>query len=278
MAVAASRGRLMPQPLPDRIAVVATFYPIAHFTQAVGGERVAVATLVGRGVEPHEYEPTARDRATVANANLFIIHGGSVDAWAGKMAAQLQTITVVAVSPASTDPHTWLDPLLARQMVTTIRDALIQIAPRERAFFEDTAARYLGRLAILDEDYRTALSSCRQKEFITSHDAFGVLAARYGLRAIPIAGLSPEEEPSLKQLSDIATLAKRKGHTTVFMESLASPKLAETIAREASASVQMLNPLEGLTTEEEARGATYLSIMRENLQALARALRCDDEK
>src|SRR3989338_10794563 len=142
MAVAASRGRLMPQPLPDRIAVVATFYPIAHFTQAVGGERVAVATLVGRGVEPHEYEPTARDRATVANANLFIIHGGSVDAWAGKMAAQLQTITVVAVSPASTDPHTWLDPLLARQMVTTIRDALIQIAPRERAFFEDTAARY----------------------------------------------------------------------------------------------------------------------------------------
>jgi zinc transport system substrate-binding protein len=109
---------------------------------------------------------------------------------------------------------------------------------------------------------------------VTSHAAFGYLAARYGLHQVAITGLDPEAEPSARRLASLAELVRRSGTGTVFFERLVSPKLAETVAREAGATAAVLDPIEGLTPSESQSGATYLSLMRQNLAALRLALRC----
>ena len=109
---------------------------------------------------------------------------------------------------------------------------------------------------------------------MTTHAAFGYLARRYRLEQIPITGLSPEVEPTPRELEEVVDRVRDAKATTVFFETLVSPRLAETVARETGAATAVLNPLEGLSEDELERGADYLSVMRENLRALRRGLGC----
>jgi zinc transport system substrate-binding protein len=130
------------------------------------------------------------------------------------------------------------------------------------------------QLDSLDADFRDGLADCEQDTIVTNHAAFGYLAAAYGLRQEPIAGLEPETEPSAKRMAELKDLVEREGITTIFTEELVSPKVADTLAREAGVRTQVLFTLEGLTAEEKAAGKDYLSLMRENLDALRSALGC----
>lgn len=159
----------------------------------------------------------------------------------------------------------WLDPVLFARVVRRIGDVLGRRGPG------DALAQ---RVLALDRAYRRGLAQCARREFVTSHAAFGYLAARYGLRQVPITGLDPEAEASPRKLAELARLVRREHISTVFFERLVSPKLAGTVAREAGATTAVLDPIEGLTPAEVARGATYLSVMRRNLAALRKALRC----
>jgi zinc transport system substrate-binding protein len=163
------------------------------------------------------------------------------------------------------DPHVWLDPVRFAVIVEEIGGAL----HRPRA-----AARVAARLHALDLAYRQGLARCRRHDIVTSHAAFGYLAQRYGLRQIALTGLSPEAEPSPRDLQRLVDLVEASGATTVFFESLVSPKLAQTVAREARASTAVLDPIEGLTKDEVSAGADYLSVMRRNLATLRKALGC----
>jgi zinc transport system substrate-binding protein len=126
----------------------------------------------------------------------------------------------------------------------------------------------------LDREYRRGLAHCARREFVTSHAAFGYLAARYQLHQIPITGIDPESEPSPQRLRNLIRLVRREHVTTVFFERLVSPRLAETVARDAGAKAAVLDPIEGLTRSEQEHGETYLSLMRQNLQQLRSALGC----
>jgi zinc transport system substrate-binding protein len=126
----------------------------------------------------------------------------------------------------------------------------------------------------LDREYRTGLAHCARREFVTSHAAFGYLAARYHLRQIPITGIDPESEPSPQRLQSLIALVRREHVSTVFFERLVSPRLAETVARDAGAKAAVLDPIEGLTPSEEAHSDTYFTLMRRNLQQLRGALAC----
>ena len=126
----------------------------------------------------------------------------------------------------------------------------------------------------MDTEYKQGLSSCEGKNIITSHAAFGYLAAAYGLNQVPIAGLSPDAEPSPRQLADIAKFAKDNQVKYIFFESLVSPKLSQTIATEVGAQTLVLNPIEGLSEEEMSHGKTYFSVMQDNLTNLRTALQC----
>ena len=123
-------------------------------------------------------------------------------------------------------------------------------------------------------DYREGLAECERRELVTTHDAFGYLADRYELEALPITGLSPEGEPSPQDLESAIDLVEARGVTTVFTEPLLSPEVGETVAREAGATTAVLDPLEGLTDDELARGEDYFSVMESNLDALRAGLGC----
>jgi zinc transport system substrate-binding protein len=251
-----------------RTSVVAGFYPLAWAAQQVGGNGVDVENLTPSGAEPHDLELAPRDVAEVQRADvvLYLSHDfqpavqRAVDGARGKRVDVLSGLAL-----RGDDPHVWLDPALFARVVERIGAALG--TPKR-------AARLVARLRALDREYRTGLASCERRDFVTSHAAFGYLAERYGLRQIPITGVDPESEPSPKRLRSLIDLVRRERITTVFFERLVSPRLAETIARDAGAKARVLDPIEGLTESEQRRGDDYFTLMRRNLRALRVALAC----
>ena len=159
-------------------------------------------------------------------------------------------------------------------MTEKITAGFVSIDPVNKQFYEANAKNLMDRLAGLDLEFRTSLADCKQTNIVTSHSAFRYLASRYGLRQVSISGLSPDEEPSPRQLANVAQFAKMNNVKYIFFETLVSPKLAETVAREIGASVLVFNPLEGITHEEEAGGKDYFSVQKENLKNLKIALEC----
>ncbi|MBI2216193.1 MAG: zinc ABC transporter substrate-binding protein [Candidatus Rokubacteria bacterium] len=287
----------------ERLVVVATFYPLHEFARQVGGDRVEVTTLVPAGVEPHDWEPSPQDVARLERARVFIYNGAGLEPWVGKLleAARASSRVIVNTTervPLRTadlpghdddkhrlesqgqrgwqapDPHVWLDPLLAQIQVEAIRAGLAEAAPASAATFEASARAVAGELSGLHRELERGLADCARREVVTSHAAFGYLAARYRLTVVPIMGLAPEAEPSPAELARIVRFARRRQVRAVFSETLVSPKLAETLSREIGARTLVLNPIEGLTKEDAAAGKNYLSLMRDNLQSLRAGLEC----
>jgi zinc transport system substrate-binding protein len=139
---------------------------------------------------------------------------------------------------------------------------------------EQAASRLVARLQELDADYHEGLATCERHEIVTSHEAFAYLAQRYGLEQIPITGLSPEAEPQPADLARVVDLVDERGVTTIYYETLVSPRIAETVARETGAETAMLDPIEGLTPAQIANGEGYFTRMRANLRALEEGLGC----
>lgn len=274
----------------DKLSVAASFYPLAHFAEQIGGKYTTVTQITPSGVEPHEYEPTARDVATILESDILLLNGGGVDTWAEKLVEEFTKKggTVVRMSDSiefvkasesggieSLDPHIWLDPLLAQKEVSLMGRAFAEKDRGHAQFYMSDATVYGNTLKALNVRFTNGLRTCESRDLVVAHDAFGYLGTRYELNIFPIAGLSPEEEPSPKQMADVAKLAREKKVKTIFFETLASPKLAETIADEVNVGTSVLNPIEGLTNEERARGATYVTVMDENLASLRVALDCE---
>ena len=254
--------------------VVASFYPVAYAAQRVGGPSVKVHDLTPAGVEPHDLEITTREVDRMEDADLVLYVGGGFQP-AVEDVAKRWVDDPVDVRPASVrasdDPHFWLDPVVYRESVDVIARALatrgVDGVPARRRAFDD-------ELAALDREMRATLSTCDRRTIVTSHAAFDHLATRYGLREEPITGLSPESEPDAGRMASLADLVGRTGTTTIFTESLVSPRVARALAREAGVRTAVLNPLEGLSASERRAGDDYVSVMRRNLAMLASALGC----
>ena len=279
-ALAVLAGTLEPAAAADRPLVVASIYPLYEFARAVAGDRAEVVALVPPGVEPHDWEPAPQDVVRIHKAKLFVYNGAGLEPWVEKLSRELGargTLSVRAterVSLRATDPHVWLDPLRAQTQVESIRAALTRIDPAGTAVYAAQGQAYLARLAALDARFTEGLRRCARRDVVTTHAAFGYLTARYGLTQVPIQGLAPEAEPSPADLARLVRLARERNVRYVFFETLVSAKLAETLAREVGAKTLVLNPIEGLTREEQAAGKTYLSLMEDNLRNLRTALDC----
>ena len=275
----------------DGLSIVASFYPLSEAAARVGGPLVAVTNLTPPGVEPHDLELDPEQVAEIAGADLVLYLGegfqpavqDAVDVVAeGEHVDLLQGIgdtgsTSEPGEPSAgdvVDPHVWLDPVLMRRIVDRIAETLNRLDPSHATGFRTRADAFDADLAELNEEYRSGLSSCSRRVLVTSHAAFGYLADRYGLSQEPITGLSPEAEPDPERLAQLAEDVQRTGTTTIFTETLVSPKVAQTLAREAGVTTAVLNPLEGLTKQQVQAGDDYLSVMRSNLAALRRGLDC----
>lgn len=274
--------------------VVAGHYPMAWLSEQVGGEGVTVRTLARPGAEPHDVELTPRQIADIGRADLVVYIKGlqpAVDKAVGERAADRALDAASAVRPlplpdtdghehdrdhdhergASYDPHLWLDPSRMAALATALGERLAKADPAGAAGYRANAEATAERLTALDEEFQAGLRGCKQRTMVTAHAAFGYLADRYGLRQIPIAGIDPAGEPSPGRLAELTGQVRRTGVTTVFTETLVSPKVAQTLAREAGVRTATLDPVEGLA---EGSGDDYLSLMRKNLQTLRTALEC----
>ena len=267
-------------PTPQKLQVTTSFYPLYFFTGEIAKDMAKVINITPAGAEPHDYEPTTQDIANMENSALLIINGGSLETWGDKVKDNLKKKDVLIVSAAegldalNEDPHVWLDPQLAILEVRKIAKAMETIDPVNKTVYESNAFSLEKRLEVLDESFRQGLSRCRQKDIVTSHTAFGYIAARYGFKQVSIAGLTPDEEPSPRQLAEVANFAKANNLKFIFFETLLSSRLSETIATEIGAKTLVFNPLEGLTPEEENKGEDYFSVQMRNLANLKIALEC----
>jgi zinc transport system substrate-binding protein len=248
--------------------VVAGFYPLAFAAEQIGGRDADVRNLTPPGVEPHDLELSGKDVRAIADAKTVLYLGDGFqpaleDAIDATSSEGVDLLT--AVDARDEDAHVWLDPLRYAQMALRIGDVLGRRLEAER---------FAARLRALDAEFRKGLADCGRRELVTSHAAFGYLAERYGLTQVPITGRSPEAEPTPRDLEDVVRRVREAGATTVVFETLVSPRLAETVAREVGADTAVLDPLEGLTDDEAAAGRDYFAVMRSNLAALRKGLGC----
>jgi zinc transport system substrate-binding protein len=280
------------------VSVVASFYPIEFAVQQIGGDHVAVTSLTKPGTEPHDVELSPKDVASVAEAGLVVYAKGfqpavdtAVDQEGGQHAfdvapvadldlaappeadAQGDTHTAAPQDTAAAkDPHFWLDPQRYAAVATAIGQRLGEADHANAATYTRNATAFTGKLAALDAEFRTTLASCARKDLVTSHAAFGYLSERYGFTQVPIAGLSPDVEPSAAQLAQVADFVKAHGVTTIYAETLVEPAFAETVAKSTGARLATLDPIEGLTST--SAGHDYLEVMRSNLATLKAGQGC----
>jgi zinc transport system substrate-binding protein len=252
------------------VKVVAAFYPLAFAAKEIGGEGVEVTNLTPAGAEPHDLEVSPRQVQEVRSADLVLLLGHGFQPQLEDAAGAGSHVLRLLDTPGlhrftNGDPHVWLDPDRYALIAERIGKALHAAAP---------TTRFVAKLSRVDREYRKGLARCTRHEIVTSHEAFGYLAQRYGLKQVAITGLSPEAEPTPRALRHVVSVVRSSGATTVFFETLVSPRIAETVARETGTRTAVLDPIEGLTSTKAKRGEDYFSVMRSNLAHLRTALGC----
>ncbi|MGA8247268.1 MAG: metal ABC transporter substrate-binding protein [Nocardioides sp.] len=270
-----------------RPTVVTSFYPLYFLADDIAGRYNDVVDLTPPGVEPHEYELTVRQVAQIDEARLGFFEKGMAPSIDQAMANdspdhQLDVTSVVHLQSPSADyseervsdldPHFWQDPSLMATAARAFASAIAEADPTHAAYYRMRGERLAARLDRLDRAYARSLATCRVRTLVVSHDAFEYLGRRYHLDIVPIAGLEPDSEPSLQHLHDLAGLIQERHVTTVFFETLASPALARSLAGDLHIRTGVLDPIEGLTSVDSH--ATYLTLMRQNLAAIAHANGC----
>jgi zinc transport system substrate-binding protein len=284
----------------DKLEVIASFFPLYDFARHVGGDRAQVSSLIPVGIEPHDWEPTAQNIVALQNADMFIFNGAGFEGeWITQIETNLKVDTSTGIqlleggedeahqeeplgqedtAAVTTDPHIWLDPVLAKHQVEVIRDAFIQLDPESASYYRDNAARYISELELIDASIKSELlsSDCSLKDFIAFHDAFSYFANRYNLTQHSIQGISPEGGEILPQrIIQLRDLATQLGIDTIYSEDLVDPRLATVVANEIpNGRVLTLSPIEGVDKEELDQGIGYIQKMRENIDNLKVGLKC----
>jgi zinc transport system substrate-binding protein len=276
----------------DVISIEASFYPLQWMAQQVGGDRVEVASLAEPGAEPHDLELTPSDVADIADADVVVYLAGFQPA-VDDAVEQVDDAKVYDAAPAaeldltytpieegeeasdeagSTDPHFWLDPTRLAAVADDFASYLSDVDPENAEAYRDNAATLGEELATLDGEFEAGLASCANKDLVTSHISFGYLARRYGLNQVGITGLTPEDEPSPEELAAVSDFVEDNDVRTIYFETLVSPVIAESVARESGARTDVLDPIEGLN--DESQGNDYLEVMRANLANLKKGQPC----
>jgi zinc transport system substrate-binding protein len=280
-------------------SVAASFYPIEEIARRVVGDSGEVFSLTPSGNEAHGLELTAKQLDQLSSANFLFYIGEEFQPSVEKAAASLKGTTSIDLLGSLTmldakeekeedsdkdghddhahgehDPHVWLDPANMAKMTRTVEATLAKAMPDMAEQFKGNADSYVKELDQLGDDIDTGLKDCESRALVTSHDAFGYLAARANLTTVPIAGVNPEDEPSAKELEAIAAITKEQKASTIFFEVLLPEDLADTLAKSVGATTSLLDPIEGISTADLEAGSSYISIQRDNLARLAQGLRC----
>ncbi|KNF09535.1 ABC transporter zinc-binding lipoprotein ZnuA [Gottschalkia purinilytica] len=287
----------------SKVKIYASIYPLSYLTKEIGKDKVDLHTIVPAGVEVHDYELSLRQTGKIGESDLFIFNGAGMESWGEKTANNVKDKGVKTINASEyvdlldskeeenhkhendekhnhkdghshdgVDPHIWLNPLNMNEIGKQIKEALISIDKKNKDFYEKNYKELSEKLKGLDEKYNNTLKDKKKDTILVSHSAFGYLVNRYNIKQISVTGITPYAEPSPKTLANLIDIAKKEDIEYIFLEVLANPKSVEMISKEANLKVLTLNPIEGLTKEQEKKGIDYIDIMEENLNNLKKVL------
>lgn len=272
--------------------IVTSFYPIYAMVKEISGDLNDVR-MIQSSSGIHSFEPSANDIAAIYDADIFVYHSHTLESWAGSLDLSLQNskVKVIEASEGMTlervsgledmqagdgidektlyDPHTWLDPEKVAEEAQIIADELSELDNANKNTYQKNAQSYSNKAHDLTNKYKPIFEKASQKTFVTQHTAFSYLAKRFGLNQLGIAGISPDQEPSPRQLTEIQEFAKTYKVKTIFTESNASSKVAGTLSKSTGVSLKTLNPLEA----DPQNDKSYLENLEENLAVLAQELK-----
>ncbi len=294
-----------PQPL-----VVTSFFPLFDIARQLGGTNFDVRCLVPPGADPHSVQASAGTAKLVADSDLVLLLGLGIDGWVERLAKaegrrRMATISggiptrkptqlaleefaktgAVAAkhdhdhdhahdhdheTPVDVDPHLWMDPLLAQQLVKRIAGELVKLAPQHKAAVEERQARLTAEIQKFHEDFEAAAKQFQKREVVTFHGAFSYLLARYDVKEAAIIQMFPGDEPSAAYLRKLVDFVRGKGINVVFAETSVPDRAAQVIAKEIGGTVEKLDPMERQLAEAPDRG--YVERQRANLEVLKRVL------
>jgi len=274
--------------LEAKMKVVASISPLADFVRQVGGAKVDVVLLLPPGASPHTYEPTPKAIHEISQSRIFFKIGSGLEFWADRMikaaAAKIVIVdsssgvdlikltyhdhTVSHEDHTDTDPHIWLDPVICLEIIHKIETALSKADPSNALYYKSNATAYRDKLGKLDREIAGRTRSFRTREYVTFHPAWNYFSRRYGLKVAAAIEEGPGKEPSPKHVSRIIETLRRLNTRVIFAEPQFSPKIAETIAKDAGARVLFLDPIGGQQHRE-----TYIEMMKYNLAIMEKALK-----
>lgn len=264
----------------DKLNIVVSIYPLQEFTQEIAGDKADVTCLVPNNVEPHEYEPKTKDLEGLTEADAFIYNGLGMEDWVDKVNDTIKDNKVLVVNSSegvesrkegdAIDPHSWLSLKNAEIQSENIKNTLVKLDEKNKDYYEENYNKFKDQLEELYNEYKPKFDSLNRKDFVTGHAAFGYLCRDYGLSQKSVEDLFAEGEPTTKQLEDLVNYCKTNNIKTVFSESLASPKISETLAKEVNASVVPI-----LTLESKEDDKSYIEAMRYNLDVIYKCMQSE---
>jgi zinc transport system substrate-binding protein len=269
-----------------KLQVIASFFPMYDFARNVGGVNVEASILVPPGVEVHDWEPNTDDVQKVLSADIFVYSGLGVEPWIDSVKDAAGSSQVVFIDASvgldaelltyaegGTDPHIWLDPVIAKHQVERILEGFKQVDPENADYYETNAKQYQDKLDVLDAEIRDTLAVYARREFISFHEAFSYFAKRYNLVQTYLLPRG-QEEPSPQDVALVIETAKSKNITVVYAEPLSDPSLAEEVASQIpNGRVLILDPVEEVPVADIEAGKDYLSIMNQNVKNLEEGLK-----
>ena len=286
------------------LTVTTTIYPLYSIAKEVGGDKIKLQNLIPFGVEAHGFDPTPADMAKLSKSDIFITSSDEMEPWKDKIVKSLKIEQKVfdmsehvklrtiqeendehhenkkgdkhkhEHEHGEIDPHYWVSLNNYILMTETITKLFIEKDSTNKDFYIQNSNNYLAKVKALKEKYDLSMATCTNKKILVNHDAFGYFADDYEVKQYSISGMSPEDKPSAKQISELINLVKNEKINTVFFEEFASPKVAQTIAKASNVKIDALRPAENISKEENKKGYGYLQIMEDNLEKLKFAMDC----
>lgn len=257
----------------DKLDIIVSIYPLKEFTEKIGGDKVEVTCLVPDNMEPHDYEPKTKDFEKLSKSKAFIYNGLGMETWVDSVNEAIEDKGVIIVDSSNgvevrkeeeaVDPHIWLSLKNAEIQSENIKNTLVQLDEKNKSYYEENYNKFVDELESLYNEYKPKFDKLSKKNFITGHAAFGYLCRDFGLTQKSVENLFAEGEPTPKQLEDLVNFCKENNIKTVFSESLASPKVSETLAKEVQAEVVPI-----LTLEAKEDDKSYIEAMKYNLDEI----------
>lgn len=266
-------------------------YPIQYITSQIAKDIATVKSIYPPGVDAHTYEPTTKEVTSIAKGDAFIFIGGGMEGFAETAAKALQSQHVQLIELSShndlflktshnemsdhahgdVDPHIWLDPLRMIEIAEIIKNELIELSPNNKERFTQHFSELKAELQSLDQAFEDVLLNKKHKELLVTHAAYGYWEHRYGIKQIAISGLSSSDEPSQKELANIAQFALEQNINYVLFEKTSPNRVGTIIQEYIQADKLYIHPLEVLTEEDINNNETYISLMYQNLDVLDQA-------